>query len=55
MTEDGKEDFESVAPDWWLTRLNELWLRTWRIIGEDAVTDEDRRDAAGGDRRVDEN
>ena len=54
MSEDGKEAFETVAPDWWLNRMNEIWLRVWRVIGEDAVTDEDRRDARGDVRKRDD-
>ncbi|HET6608859.1 MAG TPA: hypothetical protein VFG62_19445 [Rhodopila sp.] len=42
----GKEDDE-LQPTWWITRMNELLCRTWRIIRDEAVTDDDRRDARG--------
>jgi len=46
---DRKEDglHPEIVPEHWMTVMNRLWLRVWRVIGEDAVTDEDRRDARG--------
>lgn len=50
MNEDGKEDFESVAPEHWLSWVSRLWLNAKRLLWEEHVTDEDRRDAHGNAR-----
>jgi hypothetical protein len=49
-----EEDFESVAPEHWISVMNRLLCRLWGIIRDEDVTDEDRRDARGGVRDGDD-
>jgi hypothetical protein len=51
---DEEEGLPELHPTWWLSTFTELWLRVWKIIGEDAVTDEDRRDARWDARKRDD-
>lgn len=48
------DDLPGIQPTWWLGTLTKLWLLVWRIIGEEDVTDEDRRDARGDVRNGDD-
>jgi hypothetical protein len=52
MTDDMEDEgLPGIQPTWWLGTLTRLWLLVWKIVTEEAVTDEDRRDA-NRDRRL---